>query len=61
MEPRTCQEKLYLVFEKQMWKKKTEIKEEIVKEYQDDHFTLCTCIKLSCCVPKAYTVVYINK
>ena len=41
--------------------KKTGIKEEIVKEYQDDHFALCTCIKLSCCVPKAYTVVYINK
>ena len=42
-------------------KKKTGIKEEIVKEYQDNHFALCIFIKPSCCTPKAYTVVYINK
>ena len=49
------------LWETNVKKKKTGIKEEIVKEYQDNHFALCTSIKPSCCTPKAYTVVYINK
>ena len=49
------------LWETNVKKKKTGIKEEIVKEYQDNHFTLCTCIKLPSCTPKAYTVVYINQ